>query len=79
MTTICNICGEEVSDLRTFSFIILGLAGGCMVVGFWSNNPIYQLLGALVGLVFVGWMLYSYNPLHFKHTILGKLHRTKKS
>lgn len=74
MSIRCDICGEEVNQIRTFSFILTGTIGGSMSVGMWSNNLLNLLLGALFGLGVSLYILYTFNPLHWRHTrVVGKL------
>lgn len=72
MAIKCDICGEEVNHLTTFSFIITGIVGGSMAVGMWINKPVFQLVGALIGLMFCIKILYDFNPLHWKHITIIK-------
>ncbi len=69
MAIKCDMCGEEVNHLRTFSFIIIGLVGGSMTIGMFINISIFKLLGALLGLGLSIKMLYDFNPKHWKHVL----------
>lgn len=74
MAIKCDICKEKVNHFKTFTFIFVGLTGGLQSVAMWTDNIILQLIGMLIGLGVGLYILYTFNPSHWRHTrVTGKL------
>lgn len=77
MTIRCDKCGEGINHIRTLSLIICGIAGGSMSLGMWFNSMLAKGLGAMLGLALALWVIYDFNPKHYKHIFKMNKNETK--
>ena len=70
MTLICDVCGNEFNPLSNFCILITSMMGSGILISYFTQSRITQLIGIIFGMFFGLYYIYTNNKTHIKHTIL---------